>query len=103
MSYSVVSVKTKRLTKSFYLKLTAGLYLVSADCTRTGEPVFEGIVVVEQMREKQWREIKKAGADYRKCRVFRSRAQFESFRALVCSEELTRLLNSMASSSARNN
>ena len=93
----------KRLTKSFFLSLMPGLYWVSCECTRTGEPFFEGFVAVEQRRGEQWNEIKIAGVDYRNCRVFRSRSHFECFRKLLCTEQMKTLLNIMAASGARNN
>jgi hypothetical protein len=79
MSYSIQPIATKRLTKSFLMSLTEGVYLVSNICQSREKSIFEEHVVSHATRREQWNQIKQVGADNRLCDVFRSRAHYEEF------------------------
>jgi hypothetical protein len=82
-----MSVKSAKLTKSYLSSLPTGVYLVSNCGFRDGpqsyKPVWANVVASPEDRERQWLEIKSAGANARGCDVFQDEdAWRESLKAI---------------------
>ena len=68
-----------RLTRAAFMKLAAGSILVSNVFSGPWRPAFSEPVAVPANRAAQWMRIKRARADQRLCRIFRSGSEFFSW------------------------
>ena len=68
-----------QLSKSFFMSIPEGLFLVSNVFYDRHTPLFTGYVVAPDKREAQWQRIKEAKADQRKCHVFPSKKDFKEW------------------------
>lgn len=65
-----------RLTKSRFLKLSEGVWVVSNVSTPDGTPLYVGKVCRQDERDAQWREIRLSKANGRKFHVFKTEAEY---------------------------
>jgi hypothetical protein len=73
---ALLTIPTK-LTKSYFMQIAEGTYLVSNVFNRQGHPVFTDFVGAADTRAEQWQLIRSLGAAQRLCRVFPSDAHFQ--------------------------
>lgn len=71
-----------KLSRSFYMALDEGVYLVSGvgGFTPLDPRCFEGYVASVSKRAVQWGLIKEARADQRSCSVFASKEAFQEWK-----------------------
>jgi hypothetical protein len=80
MSDPTSEITMARLTKSFYLSLPTGVYLVSNLGWAPDKPLFADRVVQDSERINQWRRIVGSGAAQRLCNVFSDEGQYAKWR-----------------------
>ncbi len=71
---------TVKLTKKILMAGPVGSYLVSnccSDCTLRS--IFEEEVAPKENREEQWKRALDAGADYRACRFFNTKHDYQGW------------------------
>ena len=68
-----------KLTKTFFMSLPDGTFLVSRARDGANEPMFAEAAVHRAERDEQWRRVRSANACGRLCYVFDSRQHFEEF------------------------
>lgn len=64
------------LTKKFLMELGEGNYLMSNLLDNYGCPIYEGKVETAATRVLQWEKIKRAGAQGRTCRIFKTKSDY---------------------------
>lgn len=77
----MLSTAPKKLTKSLFLSLPTGSFLVSNIMGRDYRSVFAAEVANASERAQQWTQIAVANADQRQCRVFQSRGKYLEWQA----------------------
>jgi len=79
----------QQLTKRFLMALPEGVYLVSSVADDEFRPLFEQYITkAGPAREMQWEAVKKAGADQRRCLVFRTKHDWIEFYPRIGSPRL---------------
>ena len=68
-----------QLSKSFFMSLNGGVFLISNTGKDKNTPYFAEYVVSQEKREEQWEKIRKARVDQRKCHVFPSKIEFKKW------------------------
>lgn len=66
-----------KLSKTFFMGLTDGVYLASNVGYSPTLPAFGEVVVPAADREKQWQRIKEARVDQQLCHVYRNKNDFD--------------------------
>jgi len=69
----------KKLTKSFFMELSDGVFLVCSCGMSPLEPSFAEYVLPFAQRGEQWLRIKEARVDQRHCDVYEKKEDFEEF------------------------
>ena len=68
-----------QLSKSFFMSLEEGVFLISNTGKDKYTPYFAEYVVAIDKREAQWQRIKDAKADQRKCHIFSNKKDFKKW------------------------
>ena len=66
------AIQSAKLTKSFLMSAQEGLFLVSNVGCSPSQPLFSAIVLPDEGREAQWRQIVACRANHRLCHLFKS-------------------------------
>ena len=68
-----------QLSKSFFMDLDEGVFLISNVANDKYTPYFAEYVMATDKREAQWQRIKAVNADQRACHVFNSKKDFKKW------------------------